>query len=319
MSDEPVMFVRHSGGGFLGEGWSQDWLFGEVDGQPRIGIHYQDRASFDSSDYTNRPERIRRFEKAASVPTIVVVGFSEKASGEKYITRTIPGSREIVVMDVDYEGIVQVDDVEEESSVPELTDQYEDNSQYKFVKTLQVEDWKHIFQESHKLLWDWHSQDALHDASKNATEKARYIRAVYHEDSKPLITTSLSHHEQELIAEKYLRDRLDDFTLDAPRGGTLENIDLLGTVKDKSAGRLKTVVASVTSSSGRHRRDRIKTINSLNDRDEVYFFGADESRPGNLLDDVTYVSLENVFEWMNEDDTRRQRSLHTMLALRDEV
>jgi hypothetical protein len=319
MSDEPVMFVRHSGGGFLGDRWAQDWLFGGDDNPPRISIHYQDKASFDSSDYSYRPRRIRRFEKAASTPTISVVGFSEKTSGEKYITRTIPGSREIVVMNVDNEDIVQVEEVKEEGSAPDLTAQYEDDGQYRVVKTLQVEEWKCISQENHKLLWDWHSQDALHDPSKNATEKARYIRAVYHEDSKPLITTSLSHHDQELIAEKYLRDKLDDFTLDAPRGGALENIDLLGTVKDESAGGLKTVVASVTSSSGSHRRDRIKTINSLSDRDEVYFFDAEESRPVTLHNDVTYVSLENVFVWMNEDDTRRHRSLHTMLGLRDEV
>jgi len=317
MSNEPVMFVRHSGGGFLGDRWAQNWLFGGDNNPPRISIHYQDEASFDSSDYSHRPRRIRRFEKAASTPTIAVVGFSEKASGEKYITRTIPDSREIVVMDIDNEDIVQVEEVKEEGSVPELTDQYKNDGQYRVVKTLRVEDWKSISQENHKLLWDWHSQDALHDPSRNATEKARYIRAVYHGDSKPLIRISLDNHEQELIAEKYLRDLLNDFTLDAPRGGKLENIDVLGTSKDEDTDDLNTVVASVTDSAGSHRIGRIKSINSYSDRDEVYFFDAEDSRPGDLHEDVTYVSLEDVFEWMNEDGTRRQRSLHTMLGLRD--
>lgn len=317
MSDEPVTFVRHSGGGFLGDRWSQDWLFGEVDGQPRIGIHYQDRASFDYSDYTHRPRRIRRFEKAASTPTIAVVGFSKKDSGTKYITRTVPDSREIVVMDIKNESVDHVNEIGKTGSVSELTDEYKDDGQYRIIKTLHVEDWKRVSHENHKLLWDWHSQDALHDPSTNAAEKARYIRAVYHGDSKPLIQISLDNHEQELIAEKYLREKFDDFTLDAPRGGKLENIDVLGTATDKDSGELKDVIASVTASSGNHRRSRIRTINSYSDRDEIFFFDAEDSRPGDLHSDVTYVSLEDVFEWMNEDDTRRQRSLHTMLGLRD--
>jgi len=82
---------------------------------------------------------------------------------------------------------------------------------------------------------------------------------------------------------------------------------------------LKTVVASVTSSSGGRRRDRIEAVNSYSDRDEVFFFDARDSRPSNLNTSVTYVPLEDVFEWMNEDDTRRQHSLHTMLGLRDPV
>jgi len=319
MTKEPVMFVRHSGDGFLGDLWTQNWLFGEENTSPRIGVHYQDKASFDSSRYTHRPRRIQRFEKAASTPTITVVGFSEKPKGEKYITRTIPDTREIVVVDVDNNDMVHVEEVGEEGTIPELTDQYEDDNQYKIFKTTRVEDWKHVSQENNKLLWDWHSQEAIHDPAKNAAEKARYIQAVYHGDSKPLIQTSLDNHEQELIAEKYIRDKLTKFTLDVPRGGRLENIDILGTAKHDDSDELKTVVASVTSSSGGRRRDRIEAVNSYSDRDEVFFFDARDSRPSNLNTSVTYVPLEDVFEWMNEDDTRRQRSLHTMLGLRDPV
>lgn len=319
MANKPVMFVRHSGDGFLGDQWSQNWLFGNDDTPARIGVHYQDKASFDSSKYTYRPRRIQRFEKAASTPTITVVGFSEKLKGEKYITRTIPNTREIVVMDVDNKNVVHEEEVEEAGRVPELTDQYEDDNQYRIVKTNRVEDWKRVSQENNKLLWDWHSQEAIHDPSKNAIQKARYIRAVYRGDSKPLIQTSLDNHEQELIAEKYIRDKLTKFTLDVPRGGRLENIDVLGTATDDDSSELKTVVASVTSSSGGRWRDHVRAINSYSDRDEVYFFDAKDSRPANLNEEVTYVSLESVFEWMNEDDTRRQRSLHTMLGLRDSV
>jgi len=319
MTKEPVMFVRHSGSGFLGQRWSQDWLFGDGDTPPRIAVHYQDKASFDSSRYTHRPRRIQRFEKAASTPTITVVGFSEKSKGEKYITRTIPDTREIVVVDVDNKNMVHVEEVTEEGTIFELTDQYEDDSQYKIFKTTRVEDWKYVYQENNKLLWDWHSQEAIHDPSENATEKARYIRAVYHGDSKPLIQTSLDHHEQELIAEKYIRDKVTKFTLDAPRGGSLENIDVLGTAKGNDSSKLMTVVASITSSSGSNRKDRIQTMNSFSDRDEVYFFDAKDSRPENLDEHVTYVSLNVVFDWMNEEDTRRQRSLHTMLGLREPV
>ena len=296
MADEPVMFVRHSGNGFLGDRWSQNWLFGNEDTPPRIGVHYQDKASFNSSKYTNRPRRIRRFEKAASTTTIAVVGFSEKKKGEKYITRTIPDTREIVVMDVGNENVVHVEEVGEAGTAPELTDQYEDDEQYKLIKTLRVEDWKHVSQENNKLLWDWHSQEAVHDPSKNASEKARYIRAVYHGDSKPLIQISLDSQEQELIAEKYIRDKHNSFTLDVPRGGKLENIDVLGTAKDGDSGELKTIVASVTSSTGSRRKDRVGAINSYSDRDEVYFFDAEDSRPANLDEDVTYVPLEYAFE-----------------------
>ncbi|AXR82302.1 hypothetical protein AArcMg_2306 [Natrarchaeobaculum sulfurireducens] len=222
-----------------------------------------------------------------------------------------------MVMDVGNENVVHIEEVGKAGSIPELTDQYEDDNQYRIVKTTRVEAWKHVSQENNKLLWDWHSQEAIHDPSKNATQKARYIRAVYHGDSKPLIQTSLDSHEQELIAEKYIRDRLTKFTLDVPRGGRLENIDVLGTARDDDSSKLMTVVASVTSSSGDRWRDRVRAINSYSDRDEVYFFDAKDSRPAHLNENVTYVPLEQVFEWMNEDDTRRQRSLHTMLGLRD--
>jgi len=79
----------------------------------------------------------------------------------------------------------------------------------------------------------------------------------------------------------------------------------------------QTIVASVTSSTGSHRRERVEAINSFSDRDAAYFFAADDSRPSGLDEDVTYVSLREVFDWMNEDGTRRQRSLDTMLGLRD--
>ena len=112
MSDEPVMFVRHSGRGFLGDRWAHDWLFGGDKNPLRISTHYQNKASFDSSDYSHRPRRIRRLEKAASTPTISVAGVSEKASGERYITLTIPNSREIVVVNVNNKDIVQVEELE---------------------------------------------------------------------------------------------------------------------------------------------------------------------------------------------------------------
>lgn len=319
MSDDPVMFVRHGGKGFLDKRWAQDWLYGESADQPRIGIHYHDKASFDSSDYPSRGNRIDRMEEAAPIPTITVVSFSKYPKGEKYVTRTIPDSREVVVMDIDNKQVEYVEEVGEAGSVPEFTERYDNDGQYKVIKTLRVEAWKRVPQENHKLLWDWHSREAIHDPVTNAAEKTEYIRAVYQGNNKPLITTSLSSHDQELIAEKYLRDKLDDFTLDAPRGGTLENIDVLGTVKDEDNGNLKTVVASVTSSTGGRLKGRVEDINFYSDRDEVYFFDAEDSRPRNLHDDVTYVSLEDVFEWMNEEDTRRQRSLHTMLGLRDPV
>jgi hypothetical protein len=50
--DKPIIFVWHSGSGFLGQRWTQDWLFGADNIPPRIAVHYQDKASFDSSKYT---------------------------------------------------------------------------------------------------------------------------------------------------------------------------------------------------------------------------------------------------------------------------
>ena len=142
---------------------------------------------------------------------------------------------------------------------------------------------------------------------------------MYHGDSKPLIQTSLDSHEQELIAEKYLRDKHNSFTLNVPQDSKLENIDVLGTAKDGDLDKLKTIVASVTSSTGSRQRGRVRAINSHSDRDEVYFFDAEDSRPASLDEDVTHVSLEGVFKWLNKDETRRQRSLHTMLGLRSPV
>ena len=105
---------------------------------------------------------------------------------------------------------------------------------------------------------------------------------MYHGDSKPLIKESLDNRDQELIAEKYLRDKFDNFTIDVPRGGRLENIDVLGTAKDERSSELVIVIASVTSSSGKRRRSRAKTLNSYSGRDKVYFFDAEESRPEDL-------------------------------------
>jgi len=210
-----------------------------------------------------------------------------------------------------------VESVDSNGTISQLTENYEDEPRYKVIKTLRVESWRPINQENHKLLWDWHSQPALHEPGKNSASKKRYIRAVYNGDSKPLIKEALDNRDQELIAEKFLRDRFNGFTIDVPRGGRLENIDILGTAEDESGGELKTVVASVTSSSGSRRKNRIETLNSYSDRDEVFFFDAEERRPEKLHDEVEYVSLEEVFQWMNQDNTRRQRSLHTMLGLRD--
>jgi len=315
--DEPVTFVRHSGAGFLGEQWLQDWLFEDDEQQSRIAVHYQSEASFDSSDYSNGGGRVARFSDAGQEPTIAVVAFSEYPSGEKYIAKTLPDTREIVVLDTNTQSIADVKPIESNGSLPEITKEYEGKKGYKIIKTIQVEDWKTIHQENNKLLWDWHSQPALHDPGKKSDKKALYIRSVYYGDDKPLIKEALDHRGQELIAEKHLRENYNNFTLDAPRGGKLENIDILGSAE--SSDGLKTVMASVTSSSGSRRRNRIEAANAYTNRGEVFFFDAEENRPEQLDDNAMYVSLEEVFQWMDENGTRRRRSLKTMLGLRDTI
>ena len=145
-NNEPVMFVRHSGGGFLGDRWAQNWLFKDGEGQPRIALHYQDQASFDSSKYSTGSGRIDRFEDAGQELTIAVVAFSEYPNGEKYITGTLPGTREIVVMETDTQNVVEIESAESNGTLSEMTEEYEDKSGYKVIKTLQVEDWKSINQ-----------------------------------------------------------------------------------------------------------------------------------------------------------------------------
>lgn len=56
-------------------------------------------------------------------------------------------------------------------------------------------------------------------------------------------------------------------------------------------------------------------INDFVDRDEVYILDAEESRPTDLADDIHYVSVDEVFEWMDTDGTRWQRSLYSMMGL----
>lgn len=318
-SNESVLFVRHSGDGFLGQAWSQEWLFNDGDSQQRIGVHYQDQPSFDSSDYTHGANRISRFNKAGVEPTVVVVGFSKLPKNEKYVSKTIPESQEIVVMDTDHNKIVEVADVTPGKRILEFDEKYREQSQYKIIKTLQVERWKSVHHDTHKPLWDWHGRQTLHDTRKRAAEKKRYIRAVYQGEAKPILPDSLRDREQELLAEKYLRNRLTDFRLEAPRGGRLENIDLLGSTMKEDEGEITKVVASVTSSTGGRRQERVQTINSYSDRTEAYFFDLEGARPSNLDEDITYVSLEEVFDWMNSKGKHRQHSLYTMLGVEDPI
>lgn len=314
---EPVMFVRHGSKGLLGEKWVQEWLYGENAEDARIAIHYDDFASFDSGKYTHRSSRIKRFEKAAKTPTIAVVAFSEYPAGEKYLTRTKPDTREIAVLNGNTQTIEPVESVEEAGTLPAVTDDYYDKSGVKVVKTIKVEDWVRVRQETHKVLWGWHTPDAIHNPVSNAARKEQYIRAVYHGNSKPLIRDALNPSDEELMAEKYLRAAVPNFRLSAPRGGDLSNIDILGTSHEADSDEMRTVVASVTSSTGDHRRERVETINDFANRDDVYFFDAEGSRPTGLADAVNYVSLDEVFEWMDADGTRRQRALYTMLGLED--
>jgi hypothetical protein len=314
-ADEPVMFLRHGSKGLLGERWVQDWIYGETAENTRISIHYQDIASFASEEYTHRSRRIKRFEKAAQTPTIAVVAFSEYPAGEKYITRTIPDTREIIVLNDNAQTIEHVESVVEAGSLPEVTEEYRNESGFTVVKTIQVEEWETVRQETHKVLWGWHTQDAVHNPANNAAQKEQYIRAVYHGDNKPLIRDALNPREEELMAEKYLRETVPNFRLSAPRGGELRNIDILGTSSDAETGEMRAVLASVTSSTGSHRHERIQTINDFSERDEVYYFDAEGSRPDNLDNAVEFISLDEVFDWMNTDGTRRQRALYTMLGL----
>jgi len=240
--------------------------------------------------------------------TLVVVSFYHLEKEKKYLATVEPDSREVHAVDMETETIVDSEPVEEpRGRREEFEEEYQD--EYSFEKTVKVSSWMLIGYEEHKPLWHWQSRQTIHGPNQDADIKREYVKAVYEGDTIPKDIAVLSNDDQELMAERRLRERLDGFRLGSGRGGGLQYIDILGSTETDR------VVASVTYSS--YENDRIEAVNSFADDSRTYFFARGRERPEDLADDIEYVPLQRVFDWMDTDGTRRQESLHVMLGYQD--
>jgi len=295
--------VRHAGsGGPNKEEWIQRWLF-ETN---RVGVHFDPIASFNSDDYDYGATEIDYLNSAASDPVLLVVGFSELPKRKKYITKVEPDSREVHAVNMESEEIVEFINIDS----PQRRNQDFESKHGEsctFEKTIKVNEWIPVSFIERQPLWRWHSQSTIHGPNNSAEVKKEYVNAIYNNEPVPETLESLSSDNQELIAERWLRNHFENFQLDAARGGVLEHIDILGST-DSSR-----IVASVTSASS-YTEERIKSINEFADETKAFFFGRSNKRPDKLHPNVTYVSLSEVFDWMNTDNTRRQESLRVMLG-----
>jgi len=325
-SDHKVRFVRHAGSSGPGsKEYVQKFLFDSDN--PRIGIHFDNKASFNEDHYSSGGYMVRYLNNMADEPTLVVVSFSSKSKGEKYVAEVVGDSREVVVIDTKEERIAETASVEtSEGRLQKLEDTYDevlpdDDDRYKLFKTVQVSGWLAVAQHSSMPLWHWHSVQSVHGPSENASLKREYVRSVYTGAETPRKLLVLSNEQQELLVEKYLRYKVFDeknFRLDAPRGGRLEAIDILGHADEEQ------IFASVTASSGSHEDERIAEINQYGQKGRAFFFGVgydddedDDKGPDSLSEEVDYIALEEVFDWMNDAADHRRESLDVMLGAAD--
>lgn len=297
-----LRFARHAGGsGPNKKQWVQEWLFDTN----RIGLHYDNIASFNESRYENGSGSIRRLNRAVDQQTLVVVAFSELKSRTKYLAVVQPDSREVHAIDLDDDSIVDSTEIEEsEGEDREFEQRYED--EYSFEKTVRVSDWMPVTYEERKPLWHWQTPTSLHGVSKDSGVKRDYAKAVFEGGKTPKSVAVLSNDDQEFIAAHWLQNEYEDFRLDAPVGGNLQYIDILGSTESER------VVGSVTYAS--YDKSRIEDLNSYKNDSIAYYFGRGPDAPDRLAEEVNYVSLGEVFDWMDTEGTRRQRSLHVMLG-----
>ncbi|MDL0122391.1 hypothetical protein [Halobacterium salinarum] len=310
MSDSfAIRFVRHAGkeGPLSKEAMQTELRDGE---RPGVAIQFDNEPSFDDKKYDSQQYQIRYLNEAAAEPTLFVASFTHYPKREKYIGRS-NGTREILVFDMNEDEIVDRAEVSSsKGEVATFKDQYPDE-RYKFVKFVGVNGWKQVAQESHRPLWHWHSVQTIHGPSSNADVKRKYIRASFFDEPTPRQFEVLSSDDHELMAEHWLRSKLSEFSLDAPRGGTMEAIDILGSAQKE--GELVPIYASVTNSTGGYESSRVEAINSYPQHADRYFIGGG-SKPDGLSSEVTFVSLREVFELMDGDGGRLRHTLDVMLG-----
>jgi len=300
--DWNLRFVRHAGSGGPNEKeWVQRWLFESN----RIGIHCGNFASFNSNRYENGSKNIEYLNNSVREETLVVASYSNLQLRKKYIGLVEPGSREVHAIDLEDRSVVASRSIEESrGEALEFEERYRDFCE--FEKTVKIAEWMEVGYERFKPLWHWQTRRTLHGVSTDYDIKRQYVEAVFTGGETPKNIAVLTNDDQEYIAAEWLRNLYSSFRLDAPVGGNLQYIDILGSSEEQR------VVGSVTYSS--YEESRVEALNSYVGESEAYFFGKGPNPPEDLAEEAHYVSLDEVFDWMDSENTRRQESLHLLLG-----
>lgn len=268
----------------------------------RIAIHYDNIPSLDSDDYTNGTGEINNINRFARKDGILAVSYSPLENGVMYVGEVTDDDPLILVID-DGEVIDEDRIKPEESRSPDYLGY--DTDEYNFGKSLQLTNWMEVTQRDHRQLWESQSQGSIH----RTTKKDDYLRRLIAGTEIPHDLSSLDGPQTELLAEKYLRDRYEDYQSDAVRGGRLQHVDILGSTTDMA------IYAQVTKSeTAEYVDERIQGIRGyVGPESEVFIFAPEDARPQELPKGIEFVALDKLFERFKEDP-RKRHTLNVMLG-----
>jgi len=294
-SGHDVGYAYHSKGPMSNREFT-DWL----QENRRVAVHYQNAASVDPSHYSGSGKAaIRRINRYAQGDALLVA-FYPHIDGKAYVGEVKDELPRILVID---DGEV-IDTVEIGFEEHLSEDEFEyDLDQYCIAKSIQVREWKVAPHEEYMPLWDGTSQGSLHDSH----EKKEYVRELMAGNPFAYTLASLDGNQKELLAEKWLRNHYEDFQLDAPRGGKLQNVDIIGSTQEK------TLFAQVTGGVAERARERgQKLADYTGEHSDTYLFAPEDSHP-RLPNGVKFVELESILADL-EESARGRKSLDVMLG-----
>lgn len=294
-ADYDVGYAYHSKGPMSNREFT-NWL----QNNKRVAVHYRNKPCVDPDHYSgNGKAAIKRINKYAKGKALLVI-FYPHIDGEAYVGEVADELPRLLV--VDDGEVIDTIEVGFENHLSEDEFEY-DLDQYTIAKSIKIREWKVATQEENMPLWDGTSQGSLHDSHA----KKGYVRKFIAGNPFAYTLASLDRNDKELLAEKWLRSNYEDFQLDAPRGGKLQNVDIIGSTQEK------TIFAQVTGGVKERARERGEKLADYTGRySDVYLFAPDDSQP-QLPEGVEFIELESILQEL-EESNRGRKSLDVMLG-----
>lgn len=272
--------------------------------QGYILLHYENKASFDRSDYSKKPKDIDTFNSAVTsdVPTICLSRIGNNHyNTSKRILGVIPANADRFVVGIPNDRASEYCVIHDLEEAVEREDEF--SHIYKATK-LRDSDQK-MLDGSNYFLSAYEIPSTTFAYWKPVRRQLRAIMAG--EDLPPTLPTSYSTEQIELLCEEFLRFVKPDYVPLMQTGGAVgtHEVDILGETETQL------ILGEVKNTSSKP-DDAFQFLKNISEEQEitsqksVAFYLFSRRSPSNSVESVRHFSLESVLEtlWENRD-TRR--------------